>query len=142
LFATLQPLADGRLLVGFVDWRGVLRAFAAGGVLFPFEVLITPQCEIRLRHANGRISPLRTCACGPSAKVRQSFAKMLARAHGDTLNFRMTAVAPLRFYYWKLFSAPTMFGLDLTGLKGARLTALSCLSSPMKRNERQFPPKP
>ena len=61
LFATLNPsLADGHLLVGFVDWRGDTRAhLASGGVLFPFEVQVTPQCEVRVRATlGGRISPL------------------------------------------------------------------------------------
>ena len=47
-------MLDGHLLVGFVDWRGDTRAqLAAGGVLFPFEVQVTPPCEIRVRATLG-----------------------------------------------------------------------------------------
>ena len=126
LFATLNPtLADGHLLVGFVDWRGDTRAhLASGGTLFPFEVQVTPQCEIRVRATlGGRISPLENLRLRTINKVsaQQVCEQMLARAHGDTINFRADLLSRrFWFYYWKLFGAPAMFDLDLTGLKGAQ----------------------
>jgi len=126
LFATLNPiLADGHLLVGFVDWRGDTRAhLASGGALFPFEVQVTPQCEIRVRATlGGRISPLENLRVRTINKLsaRQICEQMLAHAHGDTLNFRADLLSRrFWFYYWKLFGAPAMFDLDLTGLKGTQ----------------------
>ena len=126
LFATLNPtLADGHLLVGFVDWRGDTRAhLAAGGVLFPFEVQVTPQCEIRIRATlGGSISPLENLRVKTINKLsaQQACDQMLARAHGDTINFRADLVSRrFWFYYWKLIGAPAMFDLELTGLKGTQ----------------------
>src|SRR3954468_8147564 len=55
LFAALNPRpADGHLFVGFLDWRGETRAhLAAGGVLFPFEMRVTADCELRVRATLG-----------------------------------------------------------------------------------------
>src|SRR6185295_6425564 len=49
-FATLNPLlADGHLFVGFVDWRGDVRAHLAnGGALFPVGVHVTADCKVSL----------------------------------------------------------------------------------------------
>ncbi len=68
---------------------------------------------------------------------------MLARAHGDTLNFRADLLSRrFWFYYWKLFGAPTMFDLDLTGLKGTQSfpasTELPQLLADEASFERQF----
>jgi len=126
LFATLNPtLADGHLLVGFVDWRGDTRAhLAAGGVLFPFEVQVTPQCEIRVRATlGGRISPLENLRLRTINRksAQQVCQEMLARAHGDTINFRADLLSRrFWFFYWKMFGAPAAFELDLTGLEGAQ----------------------
>ena len=126
LFATLNPvLADGHLLVGFVDWRGDTRAhLASGGVLFPFEVQVTPQCEIRVRATlGGKVSPLENQRVRTINKVsaRQVCEQMLAHAHGDTVNFRADLLSRrFWFYYWKLSGAPASFDLDLTGLKGTQ----------------------
>jgi len=123
LFATLNPvLADGHLLVGFVDWRGDTRAhLAASGALFPFEVQVSPQCEIRVRATlGGRISPLENLRLRTINKLsaQRVCEQMLARAHGDTINFRADLLSRrFWFYYWKLFGAPPAFDLDLVGLK-------------------------
>ncbi len=126
LFARLNPiLGDGHLLVGFVDWRGDTRAhLAAGGVLFPFEVQVTPQCELQVRATlGGRISPLenRRLRTINGVAARRVCEPMLARAHGDTINFRADLLSRrFWFYYWKLFGAPAIFDLELTGLKGTQ----------------------
>ena len=148
LFATLNPsLADGHLLVGFVDWRGDTRAhLASGGVLFPFEVQVTPQCEVRVRATlGGRISPLENLRLRSINKVpaRQVCEQMLARAHGDTVNFRADLLSRrFWFYYWKLFGAPATFDLDLAALQGTQSfpgsTELPQLLADEASFERQF----
>jgi hypothetical protein len=121
LFATLNPvLADGHLFVGFVDWRGEIRAhLAAGGALFPFEMRVTPGCELRVRaELGGRISPysdtvIRSVNGMPAAAICE---QLLARAHGDTRAFRADLVSR-RFwlYFLKVFGAPTDFVIGFAG---------------------------
>ena len=115
LFATLNPLlADGHLFVGFVDWRGDTRAhLAAGGLLFPFEMQVTSDCEMRVSSALGgsaseydgaRIGDVNRMPAGTLCE------QLLARVHGDTRNFRADLLSRrFFFYYWKIFGAPPAF---------------------------------
>ena len=116
LFATLNPrLADGHLLVGFLDWRGDARAHLAnGGRLFPFEVDVSADCELRVRtepwrsrlmpHDFARILEVNGV---PAAEVCR---QMMSRAHGDTTAFRADLLSRrFWFFHWKLFGAPDKY---------------------------------
>jgi hypothetical protein len=126
LLARLNPLlADGHLFVGFVDWRGDTRThLATGGVLFPFEVRMSPACELRVRSDAGG---------GPSGYLDSSIRRvngistrticdqLMARAHGDTREFRADLVSRrFWFYYWKVFGAPAGFEIEFDGDAGVR----------------------
>lgn len=117
LFATLNPLlADGHLFVGFVDWRGDTRAHLAnGGRLFPFEVDVSVDCDLRVRndkpwsnvampHDSARILEVNGVA---ATRICQ---QMLARVHGDTPAFRADLLSRrFWFFYWKMYGAPETY---------------------------------
>ncbi len=114
LFATLNPLlADGHLLVGFLDWRGDTRAHLAnGGRLFPFEVGVSPSCKLTVRNGNG---------AHDSARIRQVNGvaaedvcrQMMLRAHGDTAAFRADLLSRrFWFFHWKLYGAPAAYDIQ------------------------------
>jgi len=120
LFAQLNPiLADGHLFVGFVDWRGETRAHIAnGGRLFPFEVQVTPGCELSvhgdprsavwLSQAGARIRSVNGVA------AQEICEQMMARAHGDTRVFRADLLSRrFWFFYWKLYGAPQSYDITL-----------------------------
>ncbi len=147
LFATLNPLlADGHLFVGFVDWRGDTRAhLAAGGLLFPFEMRVTANCELRVVSAlGGNASEYDgarlTAVNGMPAEALCE--QLLARAHGDTRNFRADLLSRrFFFYYWKVFGAPTGFELAFEGQEGRQVAGSSQLPrflADETRFERQF----
>jgi len=126
LFATLNPLlADGHLFVGFLDWRGESRAhLAAGGVLFPFEMRVSPACALRVRAMLGGASTdvadaeLRSVNGIPAPTVCE---EMLARVHGETREFRADLVSRrFWFYYWKVFGSPVDFDIGFAGEQAAR----------------------
>ena len=126
LFATLNPiLADGHLLIGFVDWRGDTRAhLAAGGVLFPFEVRVTPECIVQIRAALGGgatpLEHLRLRSINREA-AHEVCEQMLARAHGDSREFRADLLSRrFWFFYWKIFGAPPTFQLEFIDRKGSQ----------------------
>lgn len=147
LFATLNPLlADGHLFVGFVDWRGDTRAhLAAGGLLFPFEMHVTPDCGLHVSSALGgnasefdgaRIQDVNGL---PAATLCE---QLLARVHGDTRRFRADLLSRrFFFYYWKTFGAPSGFEIILEG-RGehpvAGSTQLPRFLADETRFERQF----
>jgi hypothetical protein len=120
LFAQLNPiLADGHLFVGFVDWRGDTRTHLAnGGRLFPFEVRVTPGCELSVR-GNPRSAMLLPQADARIRKVNGVAAQeiceqLMARAHGDTRVFRADLLSRrFWFFYWKLYGAPETYDLTL-----------------------------
>jgi hypothetical protein len=126
LFATLNPLlADGHLFVGFLDWRGETRAhLSAGGLLFPFEVRMTPACELRVRAAlGGGASELAGTTIRRINRIsaRTVCEQLLARAHGDTPTFRADLVSRrFWFYFWKVSGAPRTFDIELNGELRAR----------------------
>jgi hypothetical protein len=126
LFATLNPLlADGHLFVGFLDWRGETRAhLAAGGVLFPFEVRVTADCELRVRAAlGGAASELTEAVIRRVERVsaRTVCEELMARVHGDTRVFRADLLSRrFWFYYWKVFGAPAAFEIEFMDAQGAR----------------------
>jgi len=121
LFATLNPiLADGHLFVGFVDWRGDTRAhLAGGGRLFPFEVRVTPACDLSVRNDKPWSAVGLPQAYAHIRKVNGVPAdaiceQMMARAHGDTRVFRADLLSRrFWFFYWKLYGAPETFSLTL-----------------------------
>ena len=126
MFATLNPLlGDGHLFVGFFDWRGETRAhLASGGVLFPFEMRVTPGCKLRVRAAlGGGVSEFTDAVILrvdgiPAPSVCE---QLLARAHGDTRAFRADLVSRrFWFYYWKVFGAPAAFEIEFTARPDAR----------------------
>lgn len=147
LFATLNPLlADGHLFVGFVDWRGDARAhLAAGGVLFPFEIHVTADCGLQVRAALGgstseydgaRIERVNGIAAAALCE------QLLARAHGDTRNFRADLLSRrFFFYFWKTFGTPAAFDVVFDG-QGSRHVAgssqLPRFLADETRFERQF----
>jgi hypothetical protein len=118
-FATLNPLlADGHLFIGFVDWRADVRAHLAnGGRLFPFEVDVTPGCELGL-HQDARIafeppyshSLIRAINGIAATDVCE---QLMARAHGDTRAFRADLLSRrFWFFYWKVFGAPDTYEIS------------------------------
>jgi hypothetical protein len=121
LFATLNPLlADGHTFIGFVDWRGDVRAhLAAGGRLFPYEMQVTAECSLRVRaELGGRIGEFTdaTIRAVNGLPAHELCEQMLARAHGDTRVFRADLVSRrFWFYYWKMFGAPSAFDIEIAG---------------------------
>jgi hypothetical protein len=118
LFATLNPLlADGHLFVGFVDWRGDVRAHLAGGRLFPFEVNVSPACELE-RNDRPKSAVMMPRAAARILEVNGVSAadicqQMMARAHGDTPVFRADLLSRrFWFYYWKLYGAPDAYRIQ------------------------------
>ena len=119
-FATLNPLlADGHLFIGFVDWRADVRAHLAdGGSLFPFEVDVTPGCELNVRHSpyGSSLSPrphadIRAVNGVPAGEVCET---LMARVHGDTRAFRADLLSRrFWFFYWKVFGAPNAYAISL-----------------------------
>lgn len=119
MFSTLNPvLADGHLFIGYVDWRGDTQAHrSAGGSLFPFEVDVDADCNLRVRaELGGRASPLaearvRTVNGLPSRALCE---EMMERAHGETRAFRAALLSRrFWFFYWKLHGAPPQFEIAL-----------------------------
>src|SRR5262245_32391437 len=121
LFATLNPLlGDGHLFVGFLDWRGETRAhLAAGGLLFPFEMRVTPDCGLRPRAMLGGAGSNAAQAAITRVNgvpARTVCEEILARAHGETRAFRIDLVSRrFWFYYWKVFGAPADFDIQFKG---------------------------
>jgi hypothetical protein len=126
LFATLNPLlADGHLFVGFLDWRGETRAhLAAGGVLFPFEMRVTAECELRVRAAlGGAASEFADAAIRRVDRIsaRTVCEELMARMHGDTREFRADLLSRrFWFYYWKVFGASSGFDVEFRNTQGER----------------------
>jgi len=118
-FATLNPLlADGHLLIGFVDRRGDARAHLAnGGRLFPIGVHVSPDCRISVRETRKpalvALEGLRIRLVN-GVPVRDMCKQMMDRVHGDTRVFR-AALLERRFwfFYWKLYGAPEQYHLVL-----------------------------
>jgi hypothetical protein len=144
LFATLNPLlADGHLFVGFVDWRADTRAhLAAGGVLFPFEMRVTPDCQLTVRaELGGRASLLagaRIQAVNGTV-ADQLCEQLLARMHGDTRAFRADLLSRrFFFYYWKVFGAPAAFDVAFAGEPGTRHLPGSLLLPQLLDDETHF----
>jgi hypothetical protein len=132
LFARLNPiLADGHLFVGFLDWRGDTRAhLAGGGTLFPFQVDVTPRCELSVHQDPGSAflpgeayARIRAVNGIPGNELCE---QLMARVHGDTRVFRADLLSRrFWFFYWKLFGAPESYELTLEpgmpgGLEGTR----------------------
>jgi hypothetical protein len=144
LLATINPvLADGHLFVGFVDWHADSRAhLSAGGSLFPFEVNVSPDGDLRVEQALGGTA---TGLAGAriekinGADARTICAALLARVHGDTPTFR-AALLSRRFwlYYWKVFGAPPTFDLVIAGEKPARHMAGSAALPAVLADEDSF----
>jgi len=117
VFATLNPLlADGHLLVGFVDWRGDVRAhLGQGGTLFPVAVRVTADCQVSLHDAS---SPTLMTLDGARIRevngmpMRDACGQMMERLHGDTRTFRADLLSRrFWFFWWKLNGAPPTFSL-------------------------------
>jgi hypothetical protein len=144
LFATLNPLlADGHLFIGFVDWRADTRAHLdAGGVLFPFAMRVTPDCQLNVRaEPPGQPSPLvgaRLLAVngvGADALCEQ----LLARLHGDTRAFRADLLSRrFFFFYWKVFGAPASFDLQWAGAAATQRVAGSARLPQLLADESSF----
>lgn len=144
MFATLNPLlADGHLFVGFVDWRGDARAHLAdGGRFFPFEMLVTADCSLRVRaELGGQPSVLTgaTLLTVNGRDTREVCEQMLARAHGDTRIFRADLISRrFWFYYWKIFGAPAAFDIEIVGGESARHIAGSTQLPQLLAEEKDF----
>src|SRR5205085_6766295 len=113
------------LFVGFLDWRGDTRAhLAAGGVLFPFEVRVTADCELRVRAAlGGAASEFMEAVIRRVERVsaRTVCEELMVRVHGDTRVFRADLLSRrFWFYYWKVFGAPAAFEIEFMDAQGAR----------------------
>ena len=147
VLATLNPLlADGHLFVGFVDWRGDVRAhLASGGTLFPIGVRVTTDCDVSMREARSPSmqglegSRIRTVNGAP---MRDLCEQMIERVHGDTRAFRADLLARrFWFYYWKVHGAPARYvlGFDSGGtLDLAGSTALPDILAAEQSFDRQF----
>jgi len=117
VFATLNPLlADGHLFVGFVDWRGDVRAhLASGGSLFPVGLDVTPDCRVRLHDVeNPALMQLEGAQVRGvnGVPMRDICRAMMDRLHGDTRAFRADLLERrFWFFYWKLYGAPANYRL-------------------------------
>lgn len=117
--ATLNPLfADAHLALIPADWRAQTRRHLdAGGSLFPFEVVLNAAGELRIRaELGGQPSALagariETINGLPSQQLVQA---MLARAHGDSAEFRAHLLGK-RFwlFYRLLYGTPPSYQLTL-----------------------------
>lgn len=117
--STVNPLfADAHLFIAYDDWRGYTAAhLQAGGGLFPLEVEIDGDSQLRVRAAlGGGVSDLagaRIMAInGVSAET--AIAAALQRAHGDTPLFRANLASQRWWlYHLKLYGAAQRYRLDL-----------------------------
>jgi Peptidase family S41 len=145
LLATLNPLlADGHTFVGFADWRADTRAhIAAGGVLFPFEVVVATDNAVFIRSrlggsdsdlAGSRIEAI------DGVDARTISAELLARVHGDTPAFRREVLSRRWwFYFWKICGARERFELTLAGSKSQPLQIPGSRATPaFIADEEQF----
>jgi peptidase S41-like protein len=147
MFATLNPLlGDGHLFIGYVDWRGDTRAhLAGGGGLFPFEVEVTADCDLRIRaELGGRVSALTDAGLRTVNGLvsRDLCEEMMARAHGETRAFRAALLSRrFWFYYWKLHGAPGQFEIGVDKSNAQNFPASNQLPEFLaneKNFERQF----
>ncbi len=120
-FATLNPiLADGHLGVSFPGWSSSTEAYlSAGGVLFPFEVIVSPSGQVRIQsNLGGSPSALaghRILAInGHSAETISK--SLLARMYGDTPLSRAGLLSNRWwFFFWQAYGAPKSFDLTISG---------------------------
>ena len=120
-FGTLNPiLADGHLGVSFPNWSSSTeKHLGAGGVLFPFEVIVSPSGQLRIRsNLGGSPSALagrRILAInGHSAETISK--SLLARMYGDTALSRAGLLSNRWwFFFWQTHGAPKSFDLTVSG---------------------------
>lgn len=123
-FAALNPVfADAHMFVVQPDWRALTRAhLAAGGVLFPFEVQVTPAGEIAIRtNLDGSATPLagtRIASIDGVSAARIAH-DLLALTAGDTPALRANLLSRRTWFdYWRVLGAPRQFDLVLAGPRG------------------------
>ncbi len=132
VLAALNPVFnDAHLGVVFPDWREETRAhLQAGGLLFPFEVMIDAQGRLRITHAlGGGTTPLAGREIDgidgmPAARILRELGALV---HGDTPAFR-NKLLERRFwlYYWKNYGARKRFTLQ-AGTQALDVPAASAL---------------
>lgn len=126
-FSTLNPLlADGHFFVGYADWRAETeRHLRDGGALFPFEVTVDAQAQVRiLSDLGGAPTALagRRVATINGVRADAVARALLAHVHGDSARFRADLLSRRWwFFYWKVYGAPAKFRLTLAGPAQARL---------------------
>ncbi len=120
-FGTLNPiLADGHLGVSFPNWSSLTeKHLGAGGVLFPFEVIVSPSGQIRIQsNLGGSPSALagqRIVAINghPTETISKN---LLARMYGDTPVSRAGLLSNRWwFFFWQTHGAPKSFDLTISG---------------------------
>lgn len=118
---TLNPmLADGHLGVSFPHWSSSTeKHLAAGGVLFPFEVIVNPSGQLRIQSKLGgspsSLAGRRILAINghPAETISKS---LLARMYGDTPESRAGLLSNRWwFFFWQTHGAPTSFDLTVSG---------------------------
>jgi hypothetical protein len=124
--ATLNPIfADGHLFIGFPKWRADSAAhLAGGGRFFPFEVYVDeagqPFVRAQLGGAASEFARARIDRIN-GIDAREVARNLLARAHGDTPEFRAGLVSRRWWLlYWKLYGAPATYDLVLTAQQTTR----------------------
>jgi len=117
--ARINPvLADGHLLVALPDWRADTALHrAAGGVLFPFELVFDAQGRPVIEAAlGGAVSDLAGARIVDVDGVLGAAlaATLLARTHGDTPAMRSALLAQRWWlYHWKTIGASAQYSLVL-----------------------------
>lgn len=123
-FASLNPVfADAHMFVVQPDWRALTRAhLAAGGVLFPYDVQVTPDGTIAIRAGiDGSATPLAGMRIEsidgvPAERVAHD---LLALTAGETPALRANLLSRRAWFeYWRVFGAPRRFDLVLAGPQG------------------------
>lgn len=120
-FGILNPiLADGHLGVSFPHWISSTEAYlAAGGVLFPFEVIVSPSGQVRIQSKLGgspsTLAGQRILAINghPAETISKS---LLARMYGDTSGSRAGLLSNRWWFFFRqAFGAPKSFDLTISG---------------------------
>lgn len=142
--ATLNPLlADAHFCVCFDDWRGESAALgAAGGGLFPFELQVGADGNLRVRNRlGGGSTPLAGAVVNAinGRPAKAIAADLLARMHGDTPEFRAALLSRrFGFYFWKMYGSSTHFELELAAPAPARLRAAAAPPPPAAAFAQEF----
>lgn len=142
VLAQVNPaFSDAHLLVSQPDWAEQAKEHLNnGGVLFPFDLQIAGNGEMRIRaELDGRASRLAGTRVEqvngvPAAEIIRQLLPLVA---GDSPELRAHLLSRRAwFYYWKVFGAPKRFDLVLSQPRARLLSVAGTPTLPLAVAER------